>query len=104
MVSKMVLTYRQKFNQKYGFNKDESHSLAEIAKITKIKKSILQESYDRGVGAWKTNISSVRLKSGKKDPTAPRSKKMTKEQWASSRVYSMVMGGKADTDLQEKIK
>jgi|TARA_E500000305_G_scaffold97058_2_gene87511 hypothetical protein len=102
--NEMVLTNKQKFNKKYGFDKDESHSLNEIAKITKVKKSILQQSYNRGVGAWKGNIQSVRLKSGKKDPTAPRSRKMSKEQWSYARVYSMLMGGKADPDLQSKIK
>jgi len=100
----MTLTNKQKFNKKYGFKRDEPHSLSEIAKITKVKKSILQESYDRGIGAWKTNIQSVRLKSGKKDPSAPRSAKMSKEAWSYARVYSMLMGGKADPDLQRKIK
>lgn len=32
----MVFTYKQRFNKKYGFQKDESHSLKEIAKITGI--------------------------------------------------------------------
>ena len=50
--NEMVLTNKQKFNKKYGFEKDESHSLNEIAKITKVKKSILQQSYNRGVGAF----------------------------------------------------
>lgn len=49
-------TYKQMFNRKYGFNVNESHSLADIAKTTGIKKSILQKVYNRGVGAWKTNI------------------------------------------------
>lgn len=102
-------TWKQKFNKKYGFDKDEPHSKSEISKITKIKKSILDEVYDRGVGAWKTNIASVRVeKTGKKDPKAPRSAKMGKEQWAMARVYSFVMGGKtqktADKDLWEKHK
>jgi hypothetical protein len=100
-------TYKQKFNKKYGFGKDEPHSKEEIAKITKIKLKILDEVYDRGVGAWKTNIQSVRLKSGKKDHSVTdRSKKMGKEQWAMARIYSFVMGGKtqktADKDLAEK--
>tara|TARA_E500000305_G_scaffold32970_1_gene25007 strand:- start:472 stop:765 length:294 start_codon:yes stop_codon:yes gene_type:complete len=94
-------TYKQKFNKKYGFKKDEPHSLSEIAKITKVKKSIIQESYDRGVGAWKTNPSSVRNVKG---VTGGPGKKMSKEQWGVSRVYSMLMGGKADPDLQRKIK
>lgn len=30
----MVETYKNKFNKKYGFAKDESHSLPEISKLT----------------------------------------------------------------------
>lgn len=102
-------TNKQKFNKKYGFKLDEPHSLNEISKLTNIKKSILQDVYNRGVGAWKNNIRSVRLKSGKKDfSVTDRKRKMTKEQWAMARVYSFVMGGKtqstADADLWKKHK
>ena len=78
-----VVTYKMKFNKKYGFESDESHSLAEIAKLTKLKISALQDIYDKGIGAYKTNPQSVR----------PNVK--SKEQWAMARVYSAVMGGKA---------
>jgi len=43
----------------------------------------------------------------KKDPNLrkfPRSARLPKEAWAISRVYSMVMGSKADPDLQREIK
>ena len=30
----MALTYKQKFNKKYGFAKDKAHSLRDIARIT----------------------------------------------------------------------
>ena len=110
LLSKLIYmsSYKQKFNKKYGFNLNESHSLLDISKITKIKKSILQQVYNRGIGAWKTNIDSVRLKStGQKNIKAPRSLKMGKEQWAFARVYSFVMGGKTqkttDSDLWEKV-
>ena len=33
----MGLTYKQKFNKKYNFPKDKSHSIKEIAKLSKIK-------------------------------------------------------------------
>jgi len=105
----MVVSNKDKYNTKYKFKKGTSHSLAEIAKTTGIKKSILQQVYNRGTGAWKNNIASVRVKSsGKKDPKAPRRVKMTKEQWSYARVYSFVMGGKtqktADADLWKKTK
>ena len=72
----MVFTYKNRFNKKYGFEKDEPHSLAEIAKITGYKKSGLQTIFDKGVGAFKTNPQSVRK--GIRSP----------EQWAQSRVYA----------------
>ena len=64
----MVVSNKDKYNTKYKFKKGTSHSLAEIAKTTGIKKSILQQVYNRGTGAWKNNIASVRVKSsGKKE-------------------------------------
>ena len=78
-----MATYKQKFNKKYGFEKDEPHSIAEIAKITGYKKSGLETIFNKGVGAYKTNPASVRP--SVKSP----------EQWAYARIYSAVMGGKA---------
>jgi len=79
----MVLTYKEKFNKKYGFPKDEPHSVADISKITNYKKSGLQTIFNKGVGAFKTNPASVR-------PSVK-----SADQWAAARVYSAVMGGKA---------
>ena len=79
----MTLTYKQKFNRKYKFEKDEDHSLTEISKVTGYKRSGLQTIYNKGIGAFKTNPKSVR-------PSVK-----SKEQWAMARVYSAVMGGKA---------
>jgi hypothetical protein len=78
----MVTTNKHRFNKKYGQPKDKSNSLSEIAKLTGIKKSSLQKIYNKGIGAFKTNPSSVRPN-------------MKKEQWAMARVYSSVMGGPA---------
>ena len=89
------MSHKERFNKKYGQPKDKSNSLADIARLTGIKKSALQKIYNKGVGAWKNNLASVRLKSGKKNASAPRSAKMGKEQWAMARVYSAVTGGKA---------
>ena len=79
----MVHTWKHKFNTKYGFPAEESHSLSEISKITGLEKSGLQTIFNKGVGAYKTNPESVRP-----SVTSP-------EQWAMARVYSAVMGGKA---------
>jgi alkyl sulfatase BDS1-like metallo-beta-lactamase superfamily hydrolase len=79
----MVVTYKDKFNKKYGFEKGEPHSLTEVAKATGYKVSGLKTIFNKGVGAFKTNPASVR-------PTVK-----SPEQWAMARVYSAVMGGKA---------
>ena len=71
-------TYREKFNKKYGFPKDKSHSLSDISKITGYKLSGLRTIYNKGIGAYKTNPSSVR----------PNVK--SKEQWAMARLYAAI--------------
>ena len=77
------LSYKNKFNIKYGFDKDTSHSITEIAKITGYRRSGLEVIYDKGMGAYFTNPQSVR----------PQVK--SPEQWGMARVMSAVMGGKA---------
>ena len=102
----MVLTYKQQFNKKYGFARDEPHSKQEISKITGIPMKILNEVFDRGVGAHKSNPESVRTIAGKKTGTKTLKGKMSAEQWAYARIYSFIMGGKtqksADRDLAQK--
>jgi len=105
-----MTTNKQKFNKKYGFKLDEGHSKAEISKLTGIPKSILDQVYDRGVGARKSNPESVRsASSGKKIGGKSLRGKMSANAWAMGRVYSFVMKGKgtwgkADKDLAEKVK
>ena len=91
----MGLTFKQRYNKKYGFEKDTSHSLRDIAKKTGYKLSGLQTIYDKGIGAWKTNPSSVRRKGDLTKRGGKRTQLLGKEQWAMARVYSAVMGGKA---------
>tara|TARA_R100001440_G_scaffold66162_3_gene87136 strand:- start:483 stop:878 length:396 start_codon:yes stop_codon:yes gene_type:complete len=79
----IMTTYKQKFNKKYGFKRDESHSLAEISRLTGYKLSGLRTIKKKGQGAFRTNPQSVR----------PQVKSAT--QWGIARVYSAVMGGKA---------
>jgi hypothetical protein len=104
------MTNKEEFNKRHNQPKDASNSKADIARLSGISIKILDEVYDRGLGAHRTNPESVRTKSGKKDPKAPLSRKMTKEQWAMARVYSFVnkVEGRRklnhDLDLAEKIK
>ena len=103
-------TNKQKFNAKYKFPKDAGHSKAEISRLTGIPRSILDDVFDRGVGARKTNPQSVRSAStGKKVGGKSLKGKMSAEQWGMGRVYSFVMKqsgtwGRADKDLAEKVK
>jgi len=73
---RMGYTHKQAFNMMYGLPKDTPHSLASVAKLSKIKLSVLKKVFARGVGAYKTNPSSVR-------PTVS-----SPEEWAQARVYS----------------
>ena len=84
------LTYKQKFNRKYKFPKNESHSINEIAKLSGISVSNARKIVQKGKGAYFSNPQSVRP--NVKSPT----------QWGIARLYSAVMGGKAkkiDKDL-----
>jgi hypothetical protein len=87
-----VVTYKDKYNTKYGYKKNESHTLEEISKDTGVSMKGLQQIYNKGIGAYKTNPSSVR----------PNVK--SKEQWAMARVYSAVMGGKASKIDSHELK
>ncbi len=91
----MTLTNKEKFNKKYNQPLNKSNSFDDIVKLSGIKKSILKEAYSRGIGAWKNNIKSVRLKKDfSKNPDTkkyPRSARLTKEQWGVARSYGLVM-------------
>ena len=77
----MVATYKERFNKKYGFPKDASHSLNEISKLTGYKLAGLKIIYSKGLGAYFSNPQSVR----------PNIK--TPDQWAAARVYASVSPG-----------
>jgi len=74
----MKKTYKTLYNEKYNFKKDKGHSLKDISKTTNYKLSGLQTIFNKGVGAYKTNPSSVRP--SVKSP----------EQWAMARVYAAI--------------
>lgn len=78
-----MATWKEKFNEKYKFEKDTPHSLPEIAKLTGYRLSGLRTIFNKGVGAYFSNPESVR----------PHVR--SPEEWAYARVYSAVMGGSA---------
>lgn len=94
-------THRENVWKRYGLK--EGQSLAELSKVTGEPLSVLQEVYNRGIGAHRTSGKSVRMKgSFKKGVNAPMSMKLSKEQWAMARVYSFLDNNpKHDNDLRE---
>ena len=94
----MVITNKQKFNLKYKQPKDQPNSKKDISKLTGIPIKILDQVFDRGVGAYNTNPGSVRPRVSGPD------------QWAYARVNSFLaalrtgrfQGGKHDQDLFPK--
>jgi len=96
-----ALTHREKVLNRYGLK--GTHNLTELSEATGVARSILQEVYNRGIGAYKTNPTSVRMKgSFKKGVNAPMSLKLSKEQWAMARVYSFLDNNpKHDNDLRK---
>ncbi len=80
-------SYTERFHKKYpGVT-----SLPAIAKATGIRKSILDQVYDRGMAAWRTGHR----------PGA------SQQAWGMARVYSFALNGKtrrtADADLARKV-
>ena len=108
-----MATFKEKYNKKYKQPLNTSNSIDDISKQTGIKKSILQDAYNRGVGASKTNPQSVRNdKTGQKKAGGySAQKRMSPERWGMGRLYGFVMKnpkqvgkGKPDRDLFDKIK
>jgi hypothetical protein len=94
------MTHRENVLKRYKLE-DKGYSLSELSSITGVPEKILQQVFDRGIGAHKTSNKSVRLKgSFVKNVSAPASKKLSKEQWAFARVYSFLDGGDHDEDLR----
>ena len=105
------MSFKERFNLKYSQRKNKANSLEDISKLSGISKKILQEVFNRGVGAWKSNPTSVRSQSGAKNPKGfPVGNRMSKDQWAYARVYGFVMKNpkqvgknQPDHDLFQKI-
>ena len=74
----MNTTYKQKYNKKYGYSKNKSHSISDISKKTGYSESGLKTIYKKGQGAFFSNPSSVR-------PGVKSS-----QQWGMARVYAAI--------------
>ncbi len=85
----MALTFKERFNKKYGFPKDKSHSLKEIAKLTGYKLSNIKKIFQKGKGAF--------FSSG---PSRPN---MTPSSWAYGRVYASVSKGSKSARIDKDL-
>lgn len=106
----MVKTNREKFLDKHNLSSDEGLSLPQIAKLSGMPLAALKKVYSRGLGAYSSNPTSVRMKGTfKKGVDAPMSQKLSAPQWAQARVYAFVMKTPkvfygADKDIAEEYK
>ena len=102
-------THRESVLKILGLPKTTSLSLEELAEKTDLPIEALQEVYNRGIGAYKTNPQSVRMKgSYKKGVDDPMSKKLSKEQWEFARVYAWINKSKVfynqDSDIAREYR
>lgn len=87
----MARTHRSRWNVRHGFPPEASHSIGHVAKYAGLPIATLRKVYNRGIGAYTTNPTSVRLRgSYAKNATAPLSARLGPQQWAMARVYAFV--------------
>lgn len=106
----MVKTHRLQVLKRLGLKPDDSPSIQELARMTKIPVAALKAVYSRGEGAYSSNLGSVRLKSDfSKNPDVrrfPAAARLSMAQWAMARVYSFIDHGTtyktADADIAKK--
>ena len=97
----LVATLKKHFKIKGGALEEKSSRKQCIEGLSTRKVSFdgLEESYDRGIGAHKSNPASVRNTKGEKNKPGP---KMPKEQWACARAKKLSEKGSSagyDEDL-----
>jgi hypothetical protein len=103
-------THKQSVLRHLGLPMNTHLSLQDLSELTGVPYDALHECYVRGIGAWRTNIRSVRLlKDFSKNPDTvryQRSARLSKEQWAMARVYSFLDKGTdfytADADIARR--
>lgn len=105
-----MMTHRENFLKKHGLSPNTSLSIAQLSMLSGYPVSTLQTIFNRGVGASRTNLASVRLKKDfSKNPDTkkyPASARLSPERWGYARIYSFLDKGKtyytADSDLVKK--
>ena len=96
------MTHREHVLRRLGMSTDRGYSLPVLSKASGVSLKTLQEVYNRGTGAYKSNPTSVRMKGTfKKGVSAPMSQKLSVQQWSMARVYSFLDNNpKHDNDLR----
>jgi hypothetical protein len=94
-------THRQQVLERYGME-DRGYSIPELSELFGYSEDVLQQVYNRGIGAHRTSPLSVRMKgSFKKGVNAPMSMKLSPQQWARARIWSFLNNSKLhDNDLR----
>jgi len=109
----MPRTHKQQLMSKLGLPQESTFTIEELAELLDLPVEALQEVYNRGTGAWKSSLYSVRLKKDySKNPNTkayPRSARLGKEEWSMARVYSFLNKSKgsfygADADIVRRYK
>ena len=104
-------THRENVLRRIGASPDSQFSVAALARIFGLPRKALQEVYNRGIGAARTNPQSIRLKKDfSKNPDLrrfPRFARLSDEQWGMARLYSFLDKGKTyqttDSDIAREI-
>jgi len=89
-----MATHKQSFLRKVGLPADSTLSIQEISEYSGMPIQALKEVWEKGMGAYYNNLSSVRLQgSFKKNPNVrryPASARLSPHQWALARIYAFV--------------
>lgn len=97
------MTHQNQFKKRHNIKLSEPLSIEMISKLGSISITDGKKIYERGRGAWKTNIESVRVKGTyEKNPDVARKDKLSAEQWGYARLYAFV--NKLDKIKLEKQK
>jgi hypothetical protein len=106
-----MATNRLQFFKKHGIPASQSLSLMEISGLSKVPIAALNKIYARGIGAYRTQPTSVRakgtFKKGQPLSVVPLSGRLSPQQWAMARVYAFVNKSKgtyygADADIRRE--
>lgn len=101
-------TNKERFIKLNNLPKGTSLSIEDMSSLSGFPVEALKEVYKKGIGAYYSNPTSVRMKGTfEKGVVAPMSLKLSAHQWAAARLYAFLMRTKkvfygADKHIAEK--